>query len=149
MGKPLDVNDRFWSKVSSPDENGCRVWTASRHRLGYGHFRLNGKVEASHRVAFLLHHGREPEDCLLHSCDNRACCEPSHLREGSHKDNMEECALRGRSRSPRAGNGKPKLTLKDRASITSRFHSGENNKSALAREFGVSPSRIRQVIRNG
>lgn len=154
MGKRSDFeriprDGRFWSKVAPPGSGGCRLWTGSLHRLGYGHYRLNGKIEAAHRVAFLLSQGRSPIGVIRHLCDTPACCEPSHLIEGTQKQNMEDCVERGRNRTPRDGNGYTKLTANDRASICARYAAGETNKSALAREFGVTPPRIRQVIQNG
>lgn len=78
----------------------------------------------AHRVAFLAAHPEsgiglkddtDREVCILHTCDNPACCNPHHLFIGSHDDNMADKRGKGRSkiwshstRSPRA-----KLTAED------------------------------------
>jgi Pectobacterium phage endonuclease len=135
---------RFWEKVGPPTETGCRLWLGTKHYLGYGHFRLDGKIEYAHRVAFLLANGRWPTPCGRHSCDTPACCEPSHVTEGTHGQNMHDCVVRGRNRSPRPGNGYSKLSEMDKEII--RKAGNKANKSALARHFNVTPSRIRQVL---
>lgn len=124
----------------------CLIWSACVGSDGYGHVRYNGKVSAAHRVSFEMSRGREPRGHILHSCDNPLCINPKHLSEGSHAENMRQCVQRGRNRSPRAGNGVQKLSHHDRAVIRQRFNNGETNKSALAREFGVTAPRIRQVL---
>lgn len=35
-------------------------------------------------------------ECVLHICDNPACCAPQHLRKGTLSDNMRDCARKGR-----------------------------------------------------
>ena len=90
------IKDRFWSKVDikSPDE--CWPWTASRTRQGYGHFGWNQKVVEASRVAYILTHGDPGDFCVLHSCDHPECCNPAHLRAGTHQDNSQDMVDRGR-----------------------------------------------------
>jgi hypothetical protein len=52
VAKPRpSVEERFWSKVDQASGDGCWLWTASRFRLGYGAFRLDGRNQTAHRVA--------------------------------------------------------------------------------------------------
>jgi hypothetical protein len=113
---------------------------------GYGHVRFGGKVTSAHRAAFEMANGRAPAAHVLHSCDNPLCVNPAHLSEGTHLENMKQCAERRRNRTPRPGNGRAKLSAQAVAEIRARYSSGETNKSALARHFGVTAPRIRQVI---
>ncbi len=109
MAKVLRI--RFFEKVSEPDENGCRRWLGSFVTRGYGAFWLDGRVQLAHRVAFFLAYGRWPEPMCLHRCDNRWCCEESHLFEGESTDNVRDMVGKGRhdpSRGER--NGMAKLT---------------------------------------
>lgn len=89
--------NRFWARVKcgAPDE--CWPWTGSTNGRGYGRLRYFGKHEAAHRVAFALRYDRRSEQHILHSCDNPTCCNPAHLREGTHVDNMMDRTVRGRS----------------------------------------------------
>jgi hypothetical protein len=138
--------DRFWSKVSISKDNGCRVWLGSVGSDGYGKFRLNGKIVAAHRAAYFFSNEKWPDLHVLHSCDNPLCCEPSHLSEGTHYENVRQCVERKRNRSPRPGNGFDKLGEDGRNKIKEIYNSGEKNKSKIGRMFGVSPTRVRQVI---
>ena len=146
MGKRSDfarVERDFWSKADRSGE--CWIWSACVGADGYGHVRHNGRVASAHRVAFELENGRPPAGHILHSCDNPLCVNPSHLSEGSHKQNMRECADRGRNKTPRPGNGYRKLSADDVQIIRAAIASGQSNKSEVARKFGVTASRIRQV----
>lgn len=133
----------FWAKA---DKSGsCWVWTGCVGSDGYGHVRHNGSVQAAHRVAFEIASGRRPSAHVLHSCDNPLCINPEHLTEGTHAQNMRECADRKRNTAPRPGNGRRKLSDADLDQIRACLSAGAANKSAIAREFGVTASRIRQV----
>ncbi len=80
---------RFMEKVDwrSPD---CWLWTAGTASTGYGKFWLDGKMQSAHRVSFMFTHGRNADGLVLHRCGNRRCVRPSHLYEGTHKDNHKD-----------------------------------------------------------
>ena len=89
---------RFWSKVDTgPHPQGCWEWTVSRFDNGYGQFWLEGTNRKAHRVSWLIATGEWPdENATRHRCDNRACVRYSHLELGTHQDNMDDMAARGR-----------------------------------------------------
>ena len=134
----------LWQRVDRV--GSCWIWRGCVGSDGYGHVRCGAKVIAAQRASFELAHGRAPCGHVLHSCDNPRCINPKHLSEGSHRKNMRECAERHRNRTPRPGNGKAKLSPADAEKIKEMFASGHTNKSALARQFGVTAPRIRQII---
>jgi hypothetical protein len=81
---------RFWAKVDRRGPDECWPWTAHKIRNGYGHFLLGGKNRIAHRVALILSGQEIPfaGAMALHSCNNRACCNPAPLRWGTRQDNM-------------------------------------------------------------
>ena len=86
--------DRFWSKV---DKSGdCWEWRAGLDDHDYGQFRMGNKNFKAHRAAWILTHGENPTQDILHSCDNRKCVRPDHLRLGSDTDNMRDSLERER-----------------------------------------------------
>jgi hypothetical protein len=51
----------------------------------------------AHRAAWELTNGPIPADQqVLHRCDNPACCNPAHLKLGTHFDNMQDRKRAGR-----------------------------------------------------
>lgn len=94
-----DVLGRFWHRVQSEGAAECWEYTSPRDRGGYGLFSLAHRITLrAHRFAYEISTGTEIPDglCILHSCDNPACVNPSHLRVGTRAENMRDCLARGR-----------------------------------------------------
>lgn len=92
----MSLEDNFWGEVRSDTRNVCWPWLGGRNKAGYGVTTVRGKRELAHRLAFELHSARKPNGLILHSCDNPPCCNPQHLREGTHADNMGDKMSRNR-----------------------------------------------------
>ncbi len=117
VGKPASETWRqrfarkFWTRVGPPDERGCREWLGCRYPSGYGRIRCVGRVLGAHRIAYHLANdepitreslrvGKGRPGQILHVCDNRACCEPTHLYRGTPADNMRDRDVRERTNRP-------------------------------------------------
>jgi len=89
----MEAANRFWNRVFVGDD--CWTWTGTVMTAGYGELSFLGKKIGAHRFSFLLHCGALKEGlCICHTCDNRLCVNPSHLYQGTYKDNFEDILRR-------------------------------------------------------
>jgi hypothetical protein len=140
------MNDlQFWETLDqSGGPDACWPWTAYCEPKGYGRVKFDGKTERAHRVAFRLHHGRDALFCC-HRCDNPVCCNPAHLFDGNHADNMADMKAKGRA--PRGERGRSKITAQDVRDIRRRYDQRITSQAALGREYGLSKMQIYYVTR--
>lgn len=130
-----------------PSAGGCMVWTMSTTD-GYGAFKILGTAYKSHRVALEYKLGRKINKGMqsIHSCDNRRCCNPNHLREGTNSDNMRDKAERGRVNVRGEKNPRAKLNRADVAAIRDRYAAGGVSQQKIADEYGVSQVAISKIV---
>jgi hypothetical protein len=101
----------------------------------------------SHRVALWVALGREPDQFVLHSCDNPSCCNPAHLREGSAKDNSQDALSRGRLKPLPAWVGEANRGAKlNRAQVEEIRARSSESAAVLAAEYSVTPRSVRNII---
>jgi len=82
------VAARFWRRVKKTD--GCWIWTGPLDRDGYGTVWFRESRQRPHRVSYMLLVGEIPTGLLIdHTCHNRACVNPDHLRPVTNKQNLE------------------------------------------------------------
>ncbi|KKM80701.1 hypothetical protein LCGC14_1337240 [marine sediment metagenome] len=125
----------------SDDPDVCWVWIHTMDSDGYGCLNFHGKRWAAHRLSWTLQHGPIPQRLMIiHSCDNRSCVNPDHLRPGTAQENSTDMVVRGRSR-PGSQNANAKLTEAAVIEIRRRRKAGERGID-LAVEFRVHPSNI-------
>jgi len=94
---------------------------------------------------WLVTHGEIPAGiCVLHHCDNRACCNPDHLYLGTKLDNARDRVRRKREGDRRGEkNGRAKLTADDVRTI----RSSKTNQCVLAADYGISQAMVSQIQR--
>ena len=98
------AEQRFWNKVDlSAGPDGCWPWLAARAR-GYGRFLWDGKLRQAHQVAYELVTG-EPLGALHlgHTCHNKPCCNPQHLRTTTQKRAMRIALARSATAAAACG----------------------------------------------
>lgn len=132
----------FWQKVRKTDY--CWFWKGHVNRGGYG---VHGTILA-HRASWLITRGEIPERLkILHSCDNRRCVNPNHMRLGTQMENIRDMHDRNRANKAKGeDNWIAKLTAEKVTEIRKRSAAGEQ-KAALAREFGVTPPAIGSICK--
>lgn len=136
------VGAGFWARVDVREPDECWPWRGGRDRHGYGKSVRWGKA---HRMAYALANGAAATGMVLHSCDNPACCNPAHLRDGTAADNVRDMIERRRWR-PRVGelNTRARLTWAEVAAIRARMAAGETAREVAA-DFGVHPRTISKI----
>jgi hypothetical protein len=83
-------------------KNGdCLEWDGGKDGKGYGSIHVGqNRYQRVHRYLYQLLVGPLSQgDLLLHSCDNKLCCNIDHLREGTNAENMRDKADRSAIRS--------------------------------------------------
>lgn len=180
-GKSIDSRNiermaaRFWKYVDRRGPVECWPWIGASGAYGYGSFGWGGRCTATgyaitafaHRFALAVETGRIGPDMrittdlyALHSCDNRKCCNPAHLRWGTHLENIQDMVERGRVQKgethysflrpeavPRGERRRgSKLTNHDVYAIRRRFDRGGVTAPQLSEEYGVSRASIDDIL---
>lgn len=152
-----EIQDRFWSRVDIGGADACWNWVGTMHGSGYGV--ISGKLYGahvgkllSHRAAWIMANGPIPDAVeagyhgwvVMHTCDNRKCVNPAHLRLGRQADNVADMDKKERRITVVKSGSKharSKLTPEQVAEILA---SNEEHK-VLAERFGVSIGPIKCV----
>jgi hypothetical protein len=124
--------------------DGCILWpfTASNNGKGYAILQMNGKTRYAHRIICEKFNGPSPQKGfeVAHSCGNRSCVNPSHLRWASRSENHMDKRLHGTALLGQK-NHNTDLTEADIRSIRAdkRFH------RVIAAEFGITRSAVGSI----
>lgn len=99
------LHQRLWAKIDKRGPDECWPWTGCVTAQGYGRIGRGGGrggMMLPHRAVWEEANGAIPQDgpsyehVIMHTCDNRLCCNPSHLRLGSQADNTRDMDEKGR-----------------------------------------------------
>lgn len=116
----------------------CLEWTGNwvTHN-GYGRVTFKQKKLLTHRIAYEAYKGPVPAGMqVMHSCDNRRCCNPDHLSVGTGQDNTND-----RKAKDRLGF---KIKTADAVEIIRRVRRG-HTKAEVARDYGLHPSTVGRI----
>lgn len=136
---------KLWSKVHVPSDE-CWEWKASLS-AGYGQLRNKGRIRKAHQMVHEIFFGPTPPGLqVLHTCDNRKCCNPFHLWLGTHDDNMRDMRLKNRCGSPRSM--VRVLNRRQVRAVRRRYKKNKLTREYLAQQYKVSGPTIDRIIDN-
>ena len=153
------VLSRFLPKIEIDD--GCWNWIGCKISKGYGQLLRDGKMQLAHRLSYELFVGDIGVDKnICHHCDNPSCIRPSHLFQGTSKENSQDmarknrCSLQGDRhpyrRNPELalrGDKNPKTKLTVENVVTIRNLIGTMAKRRIATRFHVDKNTITLIER--
>jgi hypothetical protein len=101
---PMEIEERFWSKVDwdANNEDRCWPWLSFVDKGGYGHFWVKDSMVSVHRLAYELeidyipdelqidHLCHDPKSCIVGDlCPHRRCCNPYHMKPVTALENAD------------------------------------------------------------
>jgi hypothetical protein len=143
----------FWSRVKK--QRSCWEWQGATNSTGYGSLTFHGRAATAHRVAAFLSglttdipapKDRKGLGFILHSCDNRRCCNPAHMSIGTYAENQIEAYARRRRKAYKgATHANAKQTRKS-IMLIKDMHAHGVSQEAIARLLQVSQSSISKIL---
>lgn len=143
------TEEKFWEKVEKGSPDDCWIWTGST-RNGYGRM-YDGELKknvSAHRMAWKIRFGEYPDENekVLHKCDNPSCVNFNHFFLGTQQDNMDDMISKGRHRYPTGSKVHTNRLSEDDVRKIRVAHKTTKN-GIIAKEFGVSESTIKHIVR--
>lgn len=99
------IMDRFLEACIPEPNSGCWLWLLSLRNDGYGAFAVRrNKSRPAHQISFELFKGGLPRKSspfawvIMHTCDNKVCVNPDHLKLATQQENIRDSMRKGRSR---------------------------------------------------
>ena len=143
---------RFWKNVKKHGSRTCWLWigtTMSKKSGSYGQIYYNGAMRLAHRISWLIHFNRIPDDmCVLHKCDNPICVNPLHLFLGTLYDNNRDMAIKGRAKGTKMGETNPnsKLCWSQVERIRNYALQGYTHRQ-IGQRFNISHAQVGRIVR--
>lgn len=128
--------------------NGCIEWQMGICKDGYAQLAVSYKHQYVHRLVATMFYGEPNGRFALHSCDNRPCINPDHLRWGTHQDNTDDRINRNRHVSNAVkGIDHPRAKL-DEADVIElrRLIAAGLSQRKVAKQFGLTQSTVYAIV---
>lgn len=129
----------------------CKLHCYSPDKDGYAKMSVNYKKVYLHRYVYCMHHHITLDSIegqvVRHTCDNPRCVNPEHLVLGSHKDNVQDRIIRGRSHRPTGVlHPRSKLTEAQVRAIREEYKIPGTRYKHLAEKYAISEKQVGNII---
>lgn len=142
---PKKAKTIAWVEQAVKSEtDDCLIWPFAVGAGGYGNLSNEGRHVNAHRLTLILSSGEAPNNRqAAHSCGNKLCCNPRHLRWATPAENNKDKIAHG---TLMRGNAVPssKLTPDDVRRIRNRKNCLLDE---LAEDFGISKQQVSKIMR--
>lgn len=145
--------ERLWRQVERGGPDDCWPWISKSRITGYGVLGRGGRDSEkvlAHRAAWEVTHGPILEGeghhgtVVLHTCDNRLCCNPVHLRLGTQADNVRDMDAKGRRVAVLRFGPEHHMTKITEDDVRAIRASSERN-TVLAERYGMTVAGIKTI----
>ena len=140
----MNIHPKIESNSIPEPNSGCLLWLGGCCGAGYGAVRDGNSLKSTHVISYEHAYGPVPRGLLvLHKCDVKLCCNPTHLYVGNDADNACDRVIRGQqARGERHG----RAFLSDEEIREIREADGYHKD--IAAKFGISRTHVTN-IKNG
>jgi hypothetical protein len=155
-GRPENTPEILWGKVNVKNPDECWPWIGSVTKSGYGRTWINDKGYYAHRVIFNLANpnmiqlsaptNKKAKGFLMHTCDNRICCNPNHLRVADLRENNLDARTKGRVKQKSGGDHHRSVFTNEQIDeIMAMRHNGMTAKM-IAEQMNANRSTIKSLL---
>lgn len=155
-GRPANTPEVLWNKVDKREANECWPWKGTITKSGYGRTWINDIGYYAHRVIFNLANpgqielkaptNKKAHGFLMHTCDNRLCCNPGHLRVATLKENNHDCDNKGRRIMPKGeDHARSVFTNEEIAQVLEMRKNGQTAKQ-IAHTMNKNRSTVKSLL---
>jgi len=134
---PIDIKAVIAQSSVRDPATGCLNWTGDVNRQGYATFK--GRKVAN-RLCEAVHGPLVKGQVVRHACDNRRCCEITHLQLGTRRDNSQDMVRRHR------GSRKWAKLTDEQVRLVWRLHEEGRSHRELAEQFDVNSQIIGKLL---
>jgi hypothetical protein len=145
MSRHKNTRKNIWARINILSPNEC--WeVVGKLRNGCGVIMIDYKNYYAHRIIYEEIFGSIPEGLLIrHTCNNRKCCNPNHLKLGTYQDNSNDMVFGGRSSSGEKRYNS-KLTKLQISEIRNLYSTGKYTQEYIGILYEVTIPTIWKII---
>lgn len=146
-----------WDLVAKKGNDDCWEWQGTKGTQGYGAMTVSQVSYSAHRIIYFLTHPNTidvaaPKDkylkqFILHKCDNRLCCNPSHMTLGNYDDNNKDAKAKGRSNTRRGADHRSAKLTQDQAEQARFFRGHGWSFVEIGKMFGIHANNISRICK--